>query len=125
MRSLCAYLAILLYLTVMVRPVVPWLSYGLQRDYFAQALCQNKDKPAACCKGSCVLKRMVAETNRQENPSPASSGKVIEELPLSLIPETILRQPHRSQVLVHHAVETSMPGNPETSTVWHPPTRKA
>lgn len=87
MRSAFAYVALLLYLAVLLRPVTPWISYAMQRDYFAKELCVNKSQPRSCCAGKCAVNKMV-ETNTSER-SDAPAPKVeITELTCTTAPET-------------------------------------
>lgn len=86
MRSAFGYLALLLYLAVLLRPVTPWISYAMQRDYFAKELCVNKSQPRSCCAGKCAVKKMV-ETNTSER-SDAPAPKVeITELTYTVAPD--------------------------------------
>lgn len=40
-------------------PLLPLLDYGLRYDYYAEVLCENKDKPELHCNGTCKLAQML------------------------------------------------------------------
>jgi hypothetical protein len=44
------------------------LGYEMNKDYIAASLCENRAKPACCCKGKCFLrKQLVADENQQQS----------------------------------------------------------
>jgi hypothetical protein len=45
----------MLYMVSMVRPVLPYVEYELNKDYIKEFLCINRDKPRLKCDGKCHL----------------------------------------------------------------------
>lgn len=62
-----------LSLSILLRPALPLLEYGLNYDYIAEVLCINKAKPELHCDGKCYLKKQLAAASETEKP--ASSDK--------------------------------------------------
>lgn len=61
-----------LYLMAMVRPVMPVFEYLVKKDYIAEFLCINKDKPMLNCDGQCFLSEMIkAEQEEKKQNLPA------------------------------------------------------
>lgn len=53
--------------------IVAW--YEINKDYVADVLCINKDKPELNCKGKCYLKKQLNKTDEQQN---SQDGKVVD-----------------------------------------------
>jgi hypothetical protein len=51
----------------MIRPVIPFIEYAVNKDYIAKNLCINRDKPKSCCAGKCHLKKELAKSDTSEN----------------------------------------------------------
>ncbi len=49
------------------------LHYELKKDYFAKELCEKKDIPDNCCKGTCYLNKEIKEQDEREN----SQGPIV------------------------------------------------
>ncbi|WP_262152751.1 hypothetical protein [Chryseobacterium foetidum] len=47
---------------MIIRPVLPFISYAVNYDYITKELCENKDKPELLCKGKCYLTKELAKT---------------------------------------------------------------
>ena len=72
-------------------PFMPYLSYAIQQDYFAEILCINKDKPKLMCNGQCILMQQIAlaeQLAEEQNPStPAELPSLqLEESPAQWLP---------------------------------------
>ncbi len=53
----------MLYVVAMLQPVFPFLEYHSNKDYIANVLCENRDKPAMACNGKCYLKKQIVASN--------------------------------------------------------------
>lgn len=67
MKTVFASGFVVLYLVALCRPVAPLIEFYTRRNYFAQVLCINKDKPEMHCNGSCALAKKLKEANQTEN----------------------------------------------------------
>lgn len=67
----------------MVRPVMPLFEYLIEKDYIAEFLCINKDKPELACEGKCYLMQQLAEQNeeKRQNLPPI----VMEDYPIGFV----------------------------------------
>jgi hypothetical protein len=124
MRNAWAYLMIVLYLLVVLRPSVPTISYYTQQDYFASELCRLREQPRNCCKGSCQIGRMAREA-AQTDPANPISRFLAEELPLVVLPtsEVASSQLCSLQTFPQDSGSTLRTGNERV--IWHPPTMQA
>ncbi|MCB0395555.1 MAG: hypothetical protein KDD36_02810 [Flavobacteriales bacterium] len=53
MRGIVSISLLTLYLSILLRPAVPYIEYAVNKDYIAKVLCINKDKPQMKCHGKC------------------------------------------------------------------------
>ena len=57
----------------LVRPILPFVEYAMNKDYISKNLCINKDKPHNCCQGKCYLHEQLKknfeplDSNRDTN----------------------------------------------------------
>lgn len=54
---------------------IPYIQYAIFKDYIAENLCVNKDKPASCCDGKCFREKQVKvvnEADQEDNTSDKS-----------------------------------------------------
>ncbi len=51
---------------MIVRPVLPFISYAVNYDYITKELCENKEKPDLLCKGKCYLSKELAKTTQEQ-----------------------------------------------------------
>jgi hypothetical protein len=58
-----APLLLVLYVLVLCRPFFPSLEYAFNKKYIAQALCENKDRPALQCAGKCHLAKEITKAS--------------------------------------------------------------
>ena len=70
MRTHFAIGFLLLYGIAMLRPIAPILEYQLNRDYIANVLCVNKDKPITVCEGSCYLAKRLKQEQQKGQSAP-------------------------------------------------------
>lgn len=50
----------------MLRPIQPCIEYLLNKEYIAEFLCVNKDKPELQCNGKCHLAKELKKQQQQE-----------------------------------------------------------
>jgi len=67
-----------------LRPVIPFIEYAVNKDYIVKNLCVNRDKPKSCCAGKCHLKKELAKNdttseNEEKNNSKNGQQKQISE----------------------------------------------
>lgn len=54
---------------------IPYIQYAIFKEYIAENLCVNKDKPASCCEGKCFREKQVKvvnEADQEDNTSDKS-----------------------------------------------------
>ncbi len=62
MRKFTAILLLTSYATIMVHPIFPLLEYAMNKNYIANVLCINRDKPELHCKGKCYRQSQLEKT---------------------------------------------------------------
>lgn len=50
----------------MLRPILPYLDYAINKDYIAEELCENKEKPELQCDGKCHLAKEVKKVSEEK-----------------------------------------------------------
>ncbi|MCF6212511.1 MAG: hypothetical protein L3J45_00635 [Flavobacteriaceae bacterium] len=76
MKKLFSILFIFVYLSVLIKPLVPILDYIINYNYIKTVLCINKDKPEMHCNGQCHLKQMVKKEVQEENSQDSKIPKI-------------------------------------------------
>lgn len=54
-----------------LRPMLPYLEYSLNRDYIKTMLCIDKDEPMSMCEGSCYLDKRIQEESDKNHDADA------------------------------------------------------
>ncbi len=67
------FLAVLIL--YVLRPVMPFIEYALNKDYIAKNLCINRDKPKSCCQGKCHLKKQLAKSDESSDTAKSESSQ--------------------------------------------------
>ncbi len=78
---------ILLYISLLLKPFMPYIGYQINKAYIARVLCVNRDKPQLHCDGKCYLDKQLKKANdlpdRDEQiPAPRID---LDKLPTALI----------------------------------------
>ncbi len=71
MKRIVAISFVLFYMTAMLRPMLPYIEYSLNKEYIKTVLCINKDEPMSMCEGSCYLKKRIQEESKKNKDSAA------------------------------------------------------
>ena len=69
MKIWIGFITVFLFLSSIIRPVLPVYEYLLNYDYIVNVLCINKDKPEMHCDGKCYLKNEISKSNNLDNSS--------------------------------------------------------
>ena len=74
MRFWVSIITLSLFLSSLIRPILPVYEYLLNYNYIANVLCVNKDKPEMHCNGKCYLmKKLSKSANPLNSPKNESS----------------------------------------------------
>jgi hypothetical protein len=49
------------------------VGYFINQQYYAEVLCENKDKEDSCCEGKCAMEKELVSLNEKEEPQPTNS----------------------------------------------------
>jgi len=74
-KGIFAFSILLLYAVFLVRPYLPFINYAVNKDYIANTLCENKNKPEKNCCGKCQLEKELKKTANEES-KPISSQRI-------------------------------------------------
>jgi hypothetical protein len=70
---------LLLVLTAyLIIPVLPIIEYLMHKDYIANNLCVNRNKPHSCCKGKCYLVKQLKKTSANTEGDSKNTNKRIQ-----------------------------------------------
>jgi hypothetical protein len=73
-----AFVAILLLAGIILQTTAKLaiiINFEANREYIAKNLCEKKDEPDSCCKGSCQLNKSLEEEEKQESSVPGADIK--------------------------------------------------
>jgi hypothetical protein len=62
----------------LLRPIMPYIEYALNKDFIAKNLCVNKEKPKNCCQGKCHLAKEVKKNLESNDDKEKNSNKKIQ-----------------------------------------------
>ncbi|MDD4968307.1 MAG: hypothetical protein PHT07_02645 [Paludibacter sp.] len=63
-----------------IRPVLPFVEYAINKDYIAKNLCINKDKPLNCCQGKCYLNEELKKSAQTQESNSDNTKKTVPDL---------------------------------------------
>ncbi len=123
MKAAVVPILILLLLTQTFSKMLIMVEYNLNRDYIAQNLCENKNKPMLHCNGKCQLSKKLAEDEKQNTSSrPGNGGKQ------KMIEVWFSNGQFASAIdLFPHLIRKAFPdylfplSTPPSSSLFHPP----
>ena len=62
-----------------VRPILPYIEYAINKDFIAQNLCINRDNPHSCCQGKCYLEKQLKKSSDSNNdPKDKNTSKKVQ-----------------------------------------------
>ncbi len=74
---------LVMFLASWLKPYLPYIDYAFNKEYIAENLCENKEKPQLKCEGKCHLKKEVEkvadeldESENEPQKNPTSKFKV-------------------------------------------------
>ncbi len=67
LRTVLGISLLVLYLSFLIRPVVPYIQYRLQQEQIAETKCENKDNVKLECHGKCFLAKKLKEVFTDES----------------------------------------------------------
>jgi hypothetical protein len=66
MKKLIAIPLLIFYLTALLKPIIPYIDFAINKEYIAKVLCINKDKPVMQCGGTCHLTKQLKKATEEE-----------------------------------------------------------
>ena len=77
-----------------IKPYIPYIDYFFNKEYIAEELCENKEKPELKCHGQCHLKKEITKTVKEEKEDPTlpSSNNKKESKQLNLFVENQINE---------------------------------
>lgn len=74
------YSYILLFVLVfyILRPVIPYIEYAVNKDYIAKHLCVNRDKPHSYCEGKCYLEKQIKNSTESNDANGKSTNEKVQ-----------------------------------------------
>ncbi len=76
-----AILLLIIFGLMLIRPAMPFIVYGLRKDYIIENFCINKYEPEMQCNGKCHLKEQVAGNQSEDQTVPLPENKTTFEVP--------------------------------------------
>lgn len=74
-----AYIHLVILVFYLIRPVLPYIEYAVNKEYIAKNLCINRDEPHSCCEGKCYLEKQVKKSSESNNdPNDKNSNKKVQ-----------------------------------------------
>jgi hypothetical protein len=80
MLSTRAYALIQLFVLVLylLRPIIPYVEYSINKAYIAKNLCVNKDIANSCCEGKCYLEKQVKKSADTEDKTEKNTNQKVQ-----------------------------------------------
>lgn len=119
-------IVVIIALSLLLKPILPLVDYGLNYDYISKVLCINKEKPQMHCNGKCHLMKELAKASESEKPI-NSDKKDNSKQEIELLFYKELNEINFRQIYFHN--KTSIGDNyanlyfhSVSCSVFHPPT---
>lgn len=112
-----------LYLLALCKPVWPLIDYYANRDFFAEVLCINQDKPEMHCNGQCALAQKFSDIAKESSAKSIPPPKIsLEDFPIGLIIGSWVNNTLRASVpFLHNCHSVNMYSFSITDFLFHPP----
>jgi hypothetical protein len=107
------------------KPVFPVIEYGLNYDYIAKVLCENKAKPELKCNGKCHLMKQLAkasEAEKSDSKDKKNSSKIEWEIPFVNVEIESITVLNRSFTIAELPSYSNQYSFSSESLFFHPPT---
>ena len=75
-QRILAILLLIILIFNIFRYEIPYIQYAIFKEYIAENLCVNKDKPQSCCEGKCFRDKQVKVVSEAEQEE-STTGKTI------------------------------------------------
>ena len=75
-QRILAILLLIILIFNIFRYEIPYIQYAIFKEYIAENLCVNKDKPQSCCEGKCFRDKQVKVASEVEQEE-STTGKTI------------------------------------------------
>lgn len=62
-----AYIQLFVLVIYIIRPVIPYIEYAVNKNFIAKNFCINSDKPHSCCEGKCYLEKQLKNSSDSNN----------------------------------------------------------
>ena len=59
----------------LIRPVLPFIEYSIDKEYIAKNICIKKNIPGNCCQGKCYLLEQIKKNSEPLNSNTGSTKK--------------------------------------------------
>ncbi|MEI6677649.1 MAG: hypothetical protein WCL21_03515 [Mariniphaga sp.] len=74
-----AYVQLAVLVFYLIRPVMPFVEYAVNKDYIAKKLCINRDQPHSCCEGKCYLEKQLKKSvDNNNDPKDNNTNKKVQ-----------------------------------------------
>lgn len=104
-----------------LQPLMPWIEYAVFKDYIAEHLCINRDKPDSCCEGKCFLEKRLKEVNHDEQQDKNLPGNTKTDITLYTLPLIVTEQVIRPHLKTEVLRETEDYSFHLVRRIFHPP----
>jgi hypothetical protein len=107
------------------KPVFPLIEYGLNYDYIAKVLCENKAKPELKCNGKCHLMKQLAkasEAEKSDSKDKKNSSKMEWEIPFVNVEIESITGLNRCFYFMELPTYSNQYSFSSESIFFHPPT---
>lgn len=119
MRKVLLIAMLSIFVVSWLKPYFPYLDYLINKEYIAENLCENKEKPELQCNGKCHLKKEVQKAaeeviDSEEGPQKNPTGKVkvkinlIDQLPSCVFVLNDIRSERKTYAHTNESVRTAL-----------------
>ena len=86
----------------LIRPVLPYIEYAINKDYISKYLCINKDKPENLCDGKCYLHEQLKKNSEPVDADEDKNKKFVQykKIEEHLKSDGIFTTPFEKDILV-------------------------
>lgn len=118
------WLMVILSLVLVVKPLTPFIEYAVNKDYIAEVLCINREKPEMECDGKCYLMSSVEDEMDKDAPAQKGSTRIQMEVILAFLQKPFEFKAYTDCLLLHQRLAANYSFNYSfltTSDIESPP----
>ena len=120
-----SYFLLIVLVFYILRPVMPYIEYAVNKDYIAKYLCINQADSHSCCQGKCYLEKQIKKYNESNNSKGNNTNNKVQNEDVKEFLSTLIAIPKIFEANLTHPVnQETIIKSKVVSVIFIPPKYK-